>query len=189
MSTTTKNSNLRKMVFAAACLALAIVLPSFLGGVQVLGQAISPMHIPAFLCGFLCGWPWAIFVGFIAPILRGLLFGMPPLWPVGVRMAFELAAYGFCCAIFFKLFKHWNIWARTFASLIIAMILGRIFAGIVTALILGFGGNGYTISAFIASYVTGTAVGMVIHLIVVPVIVVALYKAGLIPDESPAQQA
>ena len=44
------------------------------------------MHIPVLLCGFLCGWPWGLAVGFVAPLLRSVLFGMPPIYPTGVAM-------------------------------------------------------------------------------------------------------
>ena len=51
------------------------------------------MHIPVLLCGFLAGPLWGLLVGAVAPFLRFVLFGMPPLMPMGVAMAFELATY------------------------------------------------------------------------------------------------
>ena len=83
-----------KLVYAAVCLALAMLLPLLTGQIQQIGNALCPMHIPVILCGFLCGWPYGLIVGFIAPILRFFVFGMPPLMPMGIAMAFELAAYG-----------------------------------------------------------------------------------------------
>ena len=38
----------------------------------------------------LCG----LAVGFVAPLLRSFLFGVPYLYPMAVSMAFELAVYG-----------------------------------------------------------------------------------------------
>ena len=32
--------------------------------------------------------------GFILPFLRSVTFGMPPLFPTAITMAFELATYG-----------------------------------------------------------------------------------------------
>ena len=84
----------RKLTYAALFLAIALVLPFLTGQIPEIGRALSPMHIPVLLCGFTCGWPWGLAVGFIAPLLRGLLFGMPVLFPSGVAMAFELAVYG-----------------------------------------------------------------------------------------------
>ena len=68
MSNTVSNSlQIRRMVFAALCLALALVLPFLTGQIPQIGSALCPMHIPVLLCGFLCGWPWGLAVGFIAP--------------------------------------------------------------------------------------------------------------------------
>ena len=96
------NKHIKKLVYSAVFLALCMVLPFLTGQIPEIGQALSPMHIPVLLCGFACGWPWGLAVGFIAPILRSLLFQMPAMWPNAVAMAFELATYGFCSGILFK---------------------------------------------------------------------------------------
>ena len=70
-----------KLTYAAVCLALCLVLPFLIGQIPQIGQALSPMHIPVLLCGFLCGWPYGLVVGFIAPLLRSVLFGMPAMMP------------------------------------------------------------------------------------------------------------
>ena len=61
---------LRSLIYAALCLALCLYLPFLTGQIPQIGKALSPMHIPVLLCGFLCGWPYALAVGFIAPFLR-----------------------------------------------------------------------------------------------------------------------
>ena len=91
-----------KLVYAGVALALAMLLPLLTGQIQQIGNALCPMHIPVFLCGFLCGWPYGVIVGAIAPILRFAIFGMPVLMPAGIAMAFELAAYGFVSGILYK---------------------------------------------------------------------------------------
>ena len=48
---------------------------------------LSLIHI---LCGMVCGWPYGLAVGEVMPLLCGLLFGMPVLYPTGIGMAFEL---------------------------------------------------------------------------------------------------
>ncbi len=96
------NKHIKKLVYSAVFLALCMVLPFLTGQIPEIGQALSPMHIPVLLCGFACGWPWGLAVGLIAPILRSLIFQMPPMWPNAVSMAFELAAYGFCSGILYK---------------------------------------------------------------------------------------
>ena len=85
---------LRRLTYAALYLAIAMVLPFVTGQIPEIGKRLCPMHIPALLCGFMCGWSWGLAVGFIAPLLRAVLFGMPPMFPGAVAMAFELAVYG-----------------------------------------------------------------------------------------------
>ena len=88
------SKHVKRLVYAAICLALCMVLPFLTGQIPQIGQALSPMHIPVFLCGFLCGWPWGMAVGLIGPILRSLMFGMPKMFPGAIAMTFELATYG-----------------------------------------------------------------------------------------------
>ena len=100
---------------------------------------LCPMHIPALLCGFVCGWGWGLAVGFIAPLLRSVLFGMPDMFPTAVSMAFELAAYGLFSGLLYQLLpkKRSNI----YVSLILAMLGGRIVWGIAMTIISGVTGN------------------------------------------------
>ena len=75
---------IRKLTYAALFLALAMVLPFLTGQIPQIGKSLCPMHIPALLCGFLCGWPWGLAVGLIAPLLRSVTFGMPAMFPDAV---------------------------------------------------------------------------------------------------------
>ena len=45
-------------------------------------------------------------VGFIAPLVRSVLFGMPPMFPIAIAMAFELAAYGLVSGVLWHKVKH-----------------------------------------------------------------------------------
>ena len=91
---TDMNSNLKNMILAALFLAMGLVLPFFTGQIPAIGNMLLPMHLPVFLCAFICGWPLGALVGFILPLLRYVLFGMPIFMPTGLAMAFELASYG-----------------------------------------------------------------------------------------------
>ena len=88
------NRNLRAMVVTALLLALGMILPFITGQIQVIGKIISPLHIPALICGLTCGWQWGLGLGIVLPILRGLTLGMPPFPMVALPMAFELGGYG-----------------------------------------------------------------------------------------------
>ncbi len=163
--------NIRKMVMAGACLALCIVLPFLTGNNRELGTLFSLMHIPALLCGFVCGWPYGLIVGFVAPLLRSLLFGMPPMPMVAVPMAVELAVYGGLSGLLYHLFPKRN--SYIYISLICAMIMGRI-ANVLTASLFG---QAVAIASFKNIFV-GTFVGIIIQIIIIPVIVIALKKSG-----------
>ena len=118
---------IRKLTYSALYLAIAMVLPFVTGQIPEIGAMLCPMHIPALLCGFMCGWPWGVAVGFIAPLLRSVLFGMPVLFPTAVAMAFELAVYGGTAGILYQLLprKKWTV----YLVLILSMIAGRIVWG------------------------------------------------------------
>lgn len=95
-----KSKEIKNITLSAMFLGLAIVLPFLTGQIQVVGKMLLPMHLPVLLCGLICGWQYGAVIGFITPIMRSLIFGMPPLYPTALAMAFELAAYGFFCRIF-----------------------------------------------------------------------------------------
>ncbi len=171
-------TSVKKLVYAAVCLALALVLPFLTGQIPEVGNALCPMHIPALLCGFVAGWPWALGVGFIAPLLRNLLFGMPPLYPVGIAMAFELAAYGFLAGVLYRALPKKTV--NIYVSLIVSMLGGRVVWGIVRFLLAGLSGGEFPMSAFIAGGFTTAIPGIIVHIVLIPVIVMALKKAKVI---------
>ena len=78
---TKHTSPARSIVLAALFLALAFVLPMVTGHVPQVGNMLCPMHFPILLCGFVLGGPWGLAVGFAAPMLRSVLFGMPRCTP------------------------------------------------------------------------------------------------------------
>lgn len=175
-----KKNSTRKLVYSAVCLALAMVLPFLTGQIPQIGQALSPMHIPVFLCGFLCGWPWGMLIGFIAPLLRSLLFGMPAIFPGACAMAFELATYGFLSGLLYRTFPKKT--GYIYVTLIIAMLGGRIVWGIARYIFAGLSGSSFPRSAFIAGAFTNAIPGIILHIILIPLIIIALERAKLIPD-------
>ena len=168
---------IRKLTYAALFLALALVLPFLTGQIPQIGSALSPMHIPVLLCGFLVGWPWGLAVGFIAPLLRSVIFGMPVMVPGAVAMAFELAVYGLISGILYRLLpkKKWSI----YVTLIVAMLAGRVVWGIARLIIAGLSGNSFTWALFLAGAFTNAVPGIILHIILIPVIVMVLERAGL----------
>lgn len=172
---------LRRLVASAICLALALVLPFLTGQLQQIGNMLCPMNIPVLLCGMLCGWPWGMAVGFIAPLLRFLLFGMPPLYPIGLGMAFELATYGFSAGLCYKLLPKKP--GYTYAALLCGMIDGRIVWGIARYIMAGLSGSEFPFSAFLAGAVTNAIPGILLQILLIPPLVLALKKAGISYNE------
>ena len=89
-----RRNEIKKLVLSAMFLALAFVMPFLTGQIPQIGSMLCPMHIPVLLCGFFCGAPWGLVVGFIAPILRSFTLGMPPMFPTAFCMAFDASKFG-----------------------------------------------------------------------------------------------
>ncbi|MBR6426061.1 MAG: ECF transporter S component [Oscillospiraceae bacterium] len=174
-------TNTKKLVYAAVCLALCLVLPFLTGQIPQIGQALSPMHIPVFLCGFLCGWPWALVVGAIAPLLRSLLFHMPAMYPQAVGMAFELATYGLVSGLLYKLLPKKTPYI--YVTLIAAMLCGRVVWGLARYVMAGLSGSSFPWSAFVAGAFTNAIPGIILHIVLVPVLVIALKRAKLLLND------
>lgn len=171
---------LRKLTYSALCLALCMVLPFLTGQIPEIGSMLSPMHIPVLLAGFLCGPWWGLLVGAVAPPLRFVLFGMPPLFPTGMAMCFELAVYGLVSGLLYR--KLPKKTANIYVSLISAMLLGRIVWGVVMVAISGVSGSPFTWAAFMAGAFVNAVPGIILHILLIPVIVMALRRAKFITE-------
>lgn len=170
-----KKLQTNKLIYTAICIALGLILPMVnkIPGSN-LGNILLPMHIPVLLAGFLCGAPYATFCGFILPLLNFVLTGKPMIYPVGISMMFELAAYGCVTAVLYKATK-----GKVYPSLIGGMIGGRIVMGIANTILWGVRGDAYGVSIFFTSAFINAIPGITIQLIIIPVILYALKKAGL----------
>lgn len=175
----------KKSIITAVCIALCYVLPLLFHGVKNAGNIFCPMHIPAFICGLSCGWPFGLLCGIAGPALSSALSGMPPA-AILPQMMIELAVYGAAAGLMMKLVRTKKLYADLYISLIGAILLGRAAAGAVKALI--FARGAYSMAAWVSSYVVTSWPGTVIQLAVIPSIVLALMKAHLIPLRYPKKQ-
>lgn len=161
------------MILAALFLALAYVMPFLTGQIPEIGSMLCPMHIPVLLCGFICGWPWGLAVGFVAPIMRSMLTGgFPPMFPKAICMAFELAAYGAVSGLMYKIFPKKKPYI--YCSLLIAMMAGRIVWGTAMFIFMGIKGGSFTFAAFLAGAFTNALPGIVVQIILIPLIIMLL---------------
>jgi riboflavin transporter FmnP len=173
-------NNIKKLVITALLLALGLVLPFLTGQIQQIGSMLLPMHLPVFLCALICGWEFGVPMALVLPILRSLLFGMPPMYPTAIAMAFELATYAFVAGFLYRKIKKQTV-LSLYISIIAAMIIGRIVWGGCMMILLGIKGNSFTYSAFLSGALLNAIPGIILQLILIPVIMVALKKAKLIP--------
>lgn len=167
----------RKLTYAALYLAIALVLPFITGQIPEIGQMLCPMHLPVLLCGFMCGWPWGMTVGFIAPPLRSVIFGMPAMFPGAVSMAFELAVYGGMAGLMYHLLPRKK--PLIYAALVISMIAGRLVWGLVRLALAGLSGGSFPWAAFWAGAVANAIPGIILQLVLIPILVMAMERAGL----------
>lgn len=174
-----KTNKLTKMTLAGLFIAIGFLLPFLTGQIPQIGSMLSPMHIPVLLCGFVCGPFWGALVGAITPLLRSLILGMPPLFPVATAMAIELAAYGFLAGLLYTILPKKLI--NVYVSLILAMLIGRVVWGLAMAILMGLSGGSFGFQAFLAGAFINAWPGILLHLIIIPPIVLALERAKFIP--------
>ncbi len=173
-------NRVKRIVMCAMCIALCYVLPLAFHAIA-LGRILSPMHIPVLLCGIVCGPLYGLFCGVVGPILSSLISGMPPATAL-ISMIPELAVYGLVGGLLMKFIYTKHLFADIYASLIPAMILGRIAGGVADALFYLGSETPYSISMFVSSYLVGSLPGIVIQLIIIPLLAFTLEKANAIPQ-------
>ncbi len=179
MKQKTSKQRIYDLILAALCMALGIVLPFFTGQIPQIGGMLLPMHLPVLLCGLLCGWQYGGLVGFVLPLLRYAMFGMPPIFPTGIAMAFELAAYGIIAGYLYN-HSRWQCVISLYRSLIAAMIGGRIVWGVVRVLLTGVSGDPFTWQLFLSGAFLTAIPGIILQLVFIPVLMVALDRTGMV---------
>ena len=171
-------SQIKKITCSALFLAIGFVLPFFTGQIPQIGSMLLPMHIPVFLCGLICGGPYGLVIGLILPVLRSMIFGMPPMFPTAVAMAFELATYGFVIGMVYSHAK-WQCIKQLYIALLISMVAGRLVWAAVTCILVGL--SNVNAMMLINGALVSAAPGIVVQLILIPLIMVTLDKAKVVP--------
>ena len=161
----------KKLVLSGVFLALGLVLPFLTMQIPSIGNMLLPMHIPVLLCGFVCGAPYGCLVGFFTPLVRSMLFGMPKLFPMAAGMAFA--------GLFYKFLRKNQEMLRMYASLILAMLGGRMVWAVAAKLFYTMAGMNFTVQIFVASAFLNAVPGIIIQLVLIPAVVYALKKAGV----------
>ena len=169
----------KNLTLAAMFMAIGMVLPFLTGQIPQIGNMLLPMHIPVLLCGLICGWQYGAAVGFVLPLLRSAMFGIPVFFPTATSMAFELMTYGLVVGLLYQI-SRWQCVVALYRCLILAMIAGRAVWGIVQFIQVGVFGEGFTLKMFMAGAFLNAIPGIVLQLILIPAIMVALDRTGLV---------
>ncbi|MBR7179850.1 MAG: ECF transporter S component [Oscillospiraceae bacterium] len=172
-----KLSNIKRLTLSALCIALCVVLPMAFHVIPNAGSVMLPMHIPVLLCGLVCGWQYGLLCGILGPLVSSILTGMPPA-AILPGMMVECGMYGCVGGLMMERIRTGSLYADLYISLPIAMLAGRVISGIVKALILT---PGMSFSAWVAASFVTALPGISIQLILIPSLIVALTRAGLIP--------
>ena len=163
----------KRITVMAMLLALGLVLPYALHGIPKGGMLFSPLHMPSLIGGLLLGPVEGAVVGVLCPVLNSMITGMPQGNTL-VAMCFELHVYAIVTGIMMRVLKNQKDGIKIYASLMIAMFLGRVAGGIVQAFILGF--SNYSLQMWATAYFVSTFPGIVMHLLVIPPVCMALKK-------------
>ena len=175
-------SQVKRVVIAAACAALCVVLPMAFHSVPNAGATWLPMHIPVMISGLVAGPTSGAVTGLLGPVLSGLLTGMPAA-PMLPPMTCELLVYGLVSGLLSQRVRTGDVTRDLYVSLIGAMVAGRVVNGVLRALI--FSPGAYSLEAWLVASFATSLVGIVLQLVVVVPIVVSLERAGLVPPRYP----
>lgn len=180
-----KKFNTLNVVTCAMLCAFAVVMSSSMHHLAgEVTKSLSPMHLPVFLAGVLCGNWLGLICGVCAPILGFLTSGSPAFLDKMIPMMLELATYGFMTGLMRKIFLK-NPKTQKVASvlaLVVAMVSGRIVGGIAGGVVLAIGGTPLLVGILtkLLSAFTSTWMGIICQLILVPAILFALQKSGVL---------
>ena len=174
-----KFSTINKLIITALCIALCTVLPQVFHAIPNAGSIFLPLHIPVLMCGLICGWQYGAVCGITGPVISSLLMGMPGIAMLPA-MVVECAVYGFVSGLLSRTVRTGKRIADTYISLVAAMLAGRVVAGLANACMFTPGEFGFAM--WTTSYFITGIPGIIAQLIILPSVVLALTKAGLIPD-------
>jgi len=169
--------SVKQMIFAASLAAIGVVLPLAFHGIPGAGMIFLPMHLPVLLAGLICVLPLGLLTGILTPILSHFIIGMPPA-PILPAMVVELAAYGAAGALLIRFVRTKDTYLNIHISLLGAMLIGRVVFGLINALILNVGG--YSMQIWLTAAFVTALPGIVIQIVLIPIIVITLWKAKLI---------
>ena len=159
------------------------------GDFIMVGAYVLMLTIPAIVAMGLPAWV-AVIPAILVCVAVGVIVEKAAYKPVrekgnsmtalitAIAMSFELAAYGLFSGLLYRLLPKKTV--NIYVSLIGAMILGRIVWGIAMVVISGVSGSAFTWSAFIAGALLNAVPGIILHIVLIPILVMALKRAKVL---------
>ena len=179
-------STLKTVTCAMLC-AIAVLLASTMHTFMETGLAnlFAPMHFPILLIGILCGPVYGVIGGLVTPLISYLTSGGHFDWTRMVPMMVELAMYGVMTGALRKAFLKNSTTSKFYATLVlvIAMVVGRSVHAVVKAGILTMNNGDVFLPTLWARFLnnfTSTWAGILTQLILIPAILYALQRGGIL---------
>jgi hypothetical protein len=170
-------TGVKKITLTALFTALGILIPIVFHTNPMFGSVFLPMHITVIVCAMITGPYRGMICAALTAFISSIVTGMPPIYPVGVIMIFELITYASVAGILTKiLIVRINKIAALYTALIAAMLAGRIIMGAASVIFIGLIGNGYSMKAFITAAFITALPGIIIQLAIIPWIILVLRK-------------
>jgi len=168
--------NTKKLTLTAMFLATGIILPFLFGQIPQIGSMLLPMHIPVFLCAFICGAQYAAPMAFILPLFRSLVFARPNFYPEAISIAFEMAVYAIVAGLIWKFSKRKNL-LSVYISMLPAMVVGRLVRCTVQIALLSLANIPFTFPSLLTGIIIAGIPGIILQLIIIPAFMLITKKS------------
>ncbi len=168
----------KNLTLTALFLAMGMVLPLLFGQIPQIGSRLLPMHLPVFLCAFLCERKYSVPMAILLPLLRTALFARPAPYPDAFAIAAELATYALVVGWLYRRLDGRTVW-HIYGALIPAMLLGRVVRAAAQVTLCGLGGLSFSFTTFLTAVIVAGLPGVLLQLVFIPPTIWFLGKSAL----------
>ena len=179
-------SPLKKSMMACMCAALCIVLPQALRVIPGTDGVYGLIRMPVLLCTFACGMGSGFVCALLGLLLSLVVAGLPTAVMLPVILV-ECFAASLVLALMKKLLSFRKVSADVSLCFAVVIPAGRLVGGCISALL--FAGESLVPYFWTGGYFLISLPGMLIEMVLLPIVVNALIRAGLIEVCRPAAPA
>ena len=134
--------------------------------------------VPILIGTFLFGPWWGLLLTAVVSVLQWVLVSPASGWVGAIMHFFATGSCVLVAGLLYEKLKKNTL--NIYVSLIISMISGRVVWGIARLIISGVTGTEFTWQLFIGGAVLQAVPGIILHILLIPIIVMALRRAKLI---------